>query len=82
MSVDQFKVQHLRERIASLTLKFEDDLAVSAVSLQVLSQRLETAQQELQEACQLLVEKDAEINRLKDEYEPALDITPEPVNED
>jgi hypothetical protein len=65
VSHEQFKIQHLKQRIAVLTVEHEDTMADKAVELQLAVQKVEEWQGHARTMAQQVQERDATIETLK-----------------
>jgi hypothetical protein len=65
VSHEQFKIQHLKQRIAVLTVEHEDSMADKAVELQLAVQKVEEWQGHARTMAQQVQERDATIETLK-----------------
>lgn len=65
ISHDQFKVDHLRQRIAALTLKHEDEVLEYAIQLQLVIQERDNLGQQGGQLAHELTVQNAEVARLR-----------------
>jgi hypothetical protein len=71
VSEDQFKIQHLRNRIAQITVEYEDRLADAATKFQIVAQEFQKLQEENAQLAAKIVELAPE------EFEETADETPD-----
>lgn len=62
---DQFKANHLRQRIAALTVKHEDEVLEYATQLQLMVQERDDLRQKAGQLANELVNQNAEVSRLR-----------------
>lgn len=65
LSHDQFKVNHLLSRIATLTTRYEEEIANDAVQLQLLVQDRDQVQQTAEALARELENQTAEVERMR-----------------
>lgn len=78
VSIDQFKVNHLRNRIAQITADYELSLADIAVRLQAAQQQIEQLQNEAKQLAQRVLELEAQQEDSEAEPENEADEEMEP----
>lgn len=69
-STEKFRINHLRRRIAEITINYEDELSAAAVREEALKQQVIEWKQHVGGLNQEIAEKDAEIERLRSEEAP------------
>lgn len=69
ISQEQFKLDHLRKRVAAMTIRHEDEMTQAAVTIQILIQDRDAARAEVQSLAGQLAELKAELERLKEPCE-------------
>lgn len=65
LSQDQFKVNHLHNRIATLVARYEEEISNGAIQLQLLAQDRDQTQQKAESLAHELTVQNAEVARLR-----------------